>query len=143
MMESELWSERQGRLFTLEEANALLPQVRDSLAAIQERAAQIGQLQARLAAFREQKQSDTHAVQGEGRMVVALMQEAEQIAVEIRSAMAELAALGCELKDVQLGLVDFPALREDRVVYLCWRAGEDEIRYWHELDAGFAGRQPL
>ncbi|HUX86133.1 MAG TPA: DUF2203 family protein [Chloroflexota bacterium] len=42
-----------------------------------------------------------------------------------------------------MGLVDFPAERDGRVVYLCWRRGEDQIHYWHELDAGFAGRQPL
>ena len=47
------------------------------------------------------------------------------------------------LKDPRTGLVDFRSVRDGRVVYLCWRLGEDRIRYWHDLDAGFAGRQPL
>ena len=61
----------------------------------------------------------------------------------MRSLATELEEIGCELKDVHTGLLDFRSLREDRVVYLCWRLGEDEIRFWHELDTGFAGRQPL
>lgn len=51
--------------------------------------------------------------------------------------------LGIQLKDVERGLVDFPAWREDREVFLCWHLGEDEVRYWHDLDSGFAGREPL
>jgi len=47
------------------------------------------------------------------------------------------------IKDVNLGLLDFPALRDGREVYLCWQYGEDEIAFWHEIEAGFAGRQPI
>ncbi len=50
---------------------------------------------------------------------------------------------GCLLKDIDLGLVDFPSIRDGREVYLCWRLGEDRVRFWHELDTGFAGRKPL
>jgi len=52
-------------------------------------------------------------------------------------------ALGAEVKDLELGLVDFPSRREGRVVYLCWQVDEPTIAYWHELDAGYQGRQPL
>jgi hypothetical protein len=51
--------------------------------------------------------------------------------------------MGVELKDIEEGLVDFRSMRDGRIVYLCWRQGEDTIAFWHELDAGFAGRQPL
>ncbi|HEV2125196.1 MAG TPA: DUF2203 domain-containing protein [Chloroflexota bacterium] len=131
------------RLFTLAEANALLPRVREQLGAIQSRAAQVSALHERLEAFREQKRRSGHAVEGESRLVLEALQEADRIGAELRSSIQELLDLGCELKDVQMGLVDFPARREDRTVYLCWRLGEDEIRYWHELDTGFSGRQPL
>ena len=57
--------------------------------------------------------------------------------------MEAIHALGCELKHVDQGLIDFPALREGREVYLCWRLGEPTIGWWHDLDTGFAGRQPL
>ncbi|HSR16231.1 MAG TPA: DUF2203 domain-containing protein, partial [Gemmatimonadales bacterium] len=57
--------------------------------------------------------------------------------------LAELRAIGCELKDFEAGLVDFYALLEDRLVFLCWQLGEPGIGYWHEVDAGAAGRQPI
>jgi len=57
--------------------------------------------------------------------------------------IAELAELGVELKGLPNGLCDFPSLRDGREVYLCWLLGEAEVLHWHELDAGFAGRQLL
>lgn len=51
--------------------------------------------------------------------------------------------MGIEVKDLTMGLVDFPALREDRVIYLCWKYGEERIQFWHELEAGFAGRRRI
>jgi hypothetical protein len=50
---------------------------------------------------------------------------------------------GVEVKDINTGLLDFPALRADHQVYLCWKYGEQQIEYWHEIDTGFAGRQPI
>jgi hypothetical protein len=57
--------------------------------------------------------------------------------------VAELEALGVEFKGFDLGLVDFPSEMNGRVVHLCWRLGEPAIQHWHEVGAGFAGRQPL
>ena len=51
--------------------------------------------------------------------------------------------MGIEVKDLTVGLIDFPALYEDRVVYLCWKYGEERIEYWHELEAGFSGRKRI
>ena len=65
----------------------------------------------------------------------------------IEASLAEdlfmVQALGVELKGIEQGLVDFPTMRDGRVVYLCWQLGEGTIAYWHEIDAGFSGRQPL
>jgi hypothetical protein len=55
----------------------------------------------------------------------------------------EIQSTGAEIKDINTGLLDFLALREGREVYLCWRYGEEAVGYWHDLDAGFAGRQPV
>jgi hypothetical protein len=55
----------------------------------------------------------------------------------------QVQATGVLIKDISIGLLDFPALREEREVYLCWKAGEDEIGFWHEIDEGFSGRQPI
>jgi hypothetical protein len=51
--------------------------------------------------------------------------------------------MGIEVKDLTIGLVDFPALHEDRIVYLCWKYGEERVQFWHELETGFAGRQQI
>jgi hypothetical protein len=61
----------------------------------------------------------------------------------MRALVEEIEALGAEVKDLELGLVDFPAEREGETVLLCWRVGEEEIGYWHGLEEGFAGRRPL
>jgi hypothetical protein len=63
--------------------------------------------------------------------------------VELSRALNELDAVDVVVRDVERGLVDFPALRDGEEVYLCWLVDEDEIRFWHAPDAGFAGRQPL
>lgn len=72
-----------------------------------------------------------------------LQREAARAASEIEGFVQELVELGVECKSLESGLVDFPAEREGRVVYLCWRDGEEAVTHWHEVDAGFAGRQPL
>ena len=63
--------------------------------------------------------------------------------VELRTALGELQAMEVVLRDLERGLVDFPSLREGREVYLCWEEGEQSIGFWHDLEAGHAGRQPL
>ena len=67
---------------------------------------------------------------------------AEQIQT-MQELINELSGFGCELKDPTIGLIDFLSLRNGREVYLCWHLGEERINFWHYLDAGFAGRQPL
>ena len=75
--------------------------------------------------------------------VVSLEREVQTIARDIDSFQGELEALDIQLKDRRLGLVDFPTELDGRRVLLCWRLGEPEVQYWHEVDAGYAGRQPL
>ena len=62
---------------------------------------------------------------------------------ELDGIVQEIEESGAHLKDVQLGLVDFPSEREGEIVYLCWQFGETEIAYWHRVEDGFSGRQPL
>jgi hypothetical protein len=63
--------------------------------------------------------------------------------MSVRGALREVERMGAHIKDISSGLVDFPARRHGRDVLLCWRLGEDRVRYWHDLEAGIAGRQPL
>ncbi len=61
----------------------------------------------------------------------------------LRSGLAQLGEMGIVLRDLDRGLVDFPSLRDGEEIYLCWTEDEDEIAYWHSLESGFAGREPL
>ena len=124
------------KLFTIQEANALLPNVRVILAKIQRAHRRLSQYQdgARKAA--------AAAEQGGGGIEQGVAYAT--VLTELTGEMSELDTLGVQLKDFERGLVDFPSLRDGRVVLLCWQLGEgDELEWWHDVDAGFAGRTPL
>jgi hypothetical protein len=72
-----------------------------------------------------------------------LERETAQLARDIDGYVAEIRDLGVQMKGFDTGLVDFPAEIDGRPVLLCWQLGEESVQYWHEEDAGFAGRQPL
>ncbi|MEP7347954.1 MAG: DUF2203 domain-containing protein [Gemmatimonadaceae bacterium] len=72
-----------------------------------------------------------------------LQLEAERIASDIQGFVLELEALGVEFKSFDIGLVDFPSVRDGRTVLLCWKLNEPEVAHWHEVEAGYGGRQPL
>ena len=124
------------KIFTVQEANALLPEVRIITGKIQ-------RAHRRLLQFRDEaKEAAKAAEHGGGGMANGVAYAA--ILTELTTQMAELEALGVQLKDFERGLVDFPSLRDGRVVLLCWQLGEgDELEWWHDVDAGFAGRTPL
>ncbi|HET8781713.1 MAG TPA: DUF2203 domain-containing protein [Pyrinomonadaceae bacterium] len=124
------------KLFTIQEANALLPSVRTILAKIQ-------RAHRRLSQYRDEARKAAEAAeQGGGGIEQGVAYAA--ILTELTSEMSELDTLGVQLKDFERGLIDFPSLRDGRVVLLCWQLGEgDELEWWHDVDAGFAGRTPL
>ncbi|MEO8572858.1 MAG: DUF2203 domain-containing protein [Pyrinomonadaceae bacterium] len=123
------------KMFTIEEANAILPSVRSRLERIQ-------RLYARLAEFREPAKAAAIASEFGGGMVDGPVYV--KALYEVGKLTTELHDLGVQLKDYSRGLIDFPCLRDDRVVFLCWQLGDgDEIEWWHEVEGGFAGRQPL
>ena len=124
------------KLFTIEEANALLPSVREILQKIQ-------RSRRRLATYRRAAKSAAEgAEQGGGGMEGGALYAV--VLTQFTTEMSELEALGVQLKDFERGLVDFPSLRDGRVVLLCWQLGEgDELEWWHDMEAGFGGRTPL
>ncbi|HEV7746060.1 MAG TPA: DUF2203 domain-containing protein [Pyrinomonadaceae bacterium] len=124
------------KLFTIEEANALLPSVREILTRIQRSRRRLTSLRshAKLAA--------EGAEQGGGGMVGGSFYAI--VLNDFTKEMSELEDLGVQLKDFDRGLVDFPSLRDGRVVLLCWQLGEgDELKWWHDMEGGFGGRTPL
>ncbi|MBA3570122.1 MAG: DUF2203 domain-containing protein [Pyrinomonadaceae bacterium] len=124
------------KIFTVEEANALLPTVRNILGRIQ-------RARKRISAFRHgAKKAVEGAEQGGGGLLEGL--QYAKLLMDLTSQTGELEELGVQLKDFNRGLVDFPSLRDGRVVLLCWQIGEgDELEWWHDVEAGFAGRTPL
>jgi hypothetical protein len=124
---------RHERHYTLEEANAALPAVAELIGRLRAARDRLGDREAR-AALADASPGDGG---GEAGRTVS------EGFIEIRDGLLELQELGVVLRDLDRGLVDFPSLRDGREVYLCWEEGEREIGFWHEPDAGFAGRQPL
>jgi hypothetical protein len=128
------------RLFGVDEVNALIPKLRDAVEFMQERKRDLDSVNADIARTVDTSHGNGHS--GAARLN-QLRRRAMEVAGEIERKVAELRALGGEVKGIEQGLVDFPHLRDGRIVYLCWRLGEEEVEWWHDVDAGFAGRQRL
>jgi hypothetical protein len=130
------------RYFTPEEANAALADVRPLAERLVQANAALRRAHERLAQVRSKVAGNGGGMDA-GR-TAELAEEAGERAAEVAETIDELTGLGVQVKDLDSGLVDFPARRADgETVLLCWRLGEEEIAYWHGLEEGFAGRKPL
>jgi hypothetical protein len=121
------------RHFTLEEANELLPQLTTLLTRLREAKDDLTDTGA------HKSLSEAAPTNGGG-------EQGRQVGVaflEVRQLLETVERAGIVLRDIERGLVDFPALMDDREIYLCWELGEDEVAYWHELEGGYGGREPL
>jgi len=121
------------RHFTREEANALLPRLTPLLDQLREAKDELTDTEAHEAL------ADAAPSNGGG-------EEGRQVGVaflEVRRLLETIEQAGIVLRDIDRGLVDFPSLLDDREIYLCWELGEDAVAYWHDLDAGYGGREPL
>jgi hypothetical protein len=132
---------RAKKSFTVAEANATLPLVRAIVRDIMDLAHNLRERQDRLARARPTER--TVILEAHAEELRQAQAEFERDQDRLAEYARELKNLGVELKDYFTGLVDFPSRLDGREVYLCWRFGEDKIAHWHELDAGFAGRQKL
>ena len=121
---------RPGRRFTLEQANKSLPLVRRITSDIVRTHGEAVQIQQDLDRVDAKKRGD-------------LQSRLEQAMHRLEDFVDELSEVGCELKDYQTGLIDFTGRHEGHDVCLCWKLGEQSIGYWHEMETGFAGRQPV
>jgi hypothetical protein len=121
----------EARHYTVDEANAALPELRASLVRIRD---------ARRTVLRSAERISRRSPSDGGGIDGTAHWEALRV---LREEVEGLAARGIVLRDAETGLIDFPARREGRLVYLCWRPDEDRVTHWHEVDAGFGGRRPL
>lgn len=122
------------RYFSVEEANQVVRQIQPLLSKILE-------IRQRVLERRPELIPLLQKVRGNGgnRQASELVDEFRRL----EELVELIQASGAIVKDINQGLIDFPHWRDGREVYLCWQFGEDEIRYWHEIDTGYAGRQPL
>ena len=121
---------RPKRRFTLAQANSALPLVRRIVGDIVKAHGMVLRLQAEMDKVAGKEQA---ATQGQLDTSVGRLED----------FVEELSEVGCELKDYQVGLIEFVGRHESRDVYLCWKLGEEQIGFWHEINAGYAGRQPI
>jgi hypothetical protein len=121
------------RHYTVDQANAALEWVAERLEKLRAAREQLSDEDAR-AALGEAAPSNGGGTPG--RVV-------SEAFLELQRTLGELQAMEVVLRDLERGLVDFPAMRDGREVYLCWEAGESEIKFWHDIEAGYGGRQPL
>ncbi|MEF3303573.1 DUF2203 domain-containing protein [Paenibacillus sp. GYB003] len=124
--------------FTLEEANALLPTIRQEIDQLQSIKQQFERRFMQLRLLKEQLGTPR---EGQPDPYFTLESELEFMQIEARTLVQSIHMKGAQLKDLDMGLVDFPSLRGGEEVLLCWRLGEEKISYWHGLSDGFAGRK--
>ena len=127
------------KLFTLDEAERTLPLVRRI---VQDLTREYPGWRAAVSRY-ELLSGGARAEWGETGELLAAREEVTRHADRINRYLQELETIGCVFKGFEAGLVDFYSLREDRPIFLCWRLGEDRIGHWHEIEAGFGGRQPI
>ena len=133
-------SEHELKVFTVEEANGLIPVLTELLEELQKRHAEAAELEVQIDAAELISGSDRDSAAQE---LEQLISKHGELAGEFYALVDEIHSHGCYLKDVDLGLIDFYGVVDGRVVYLCWRLGEEEVGYWHEVGEGYANRHPL
>lgn len=129
------------RYFTADEANALLATVRPAVERMVRHRRSLAVVTVRHARIAAKIAGNGGGV--DPHEIDELQREVDAEAAAVVACVEELQELGVQVKDLDEGLVDFPALRGDEEVLLCWRLGEDEVAFWHTVADGFAGRRPL
>jgi hypothetical protein len=130
------------RFFTVEEANALVPSLEIEFGRIARIRAELAPLIRSLGGA----EAAVGVLQDESALPWGQEDEADllrRLAAEITGAIERVNSLGCLVKDIELGLVDFYALQDDEPVFLCWQFGEPGVSHWHALDEGYSSRRPL
>ncbi len=127
-------------LFTLEEAEALLPRLVPLVTQLQELKGKHDELQETATRLGRRSQTNGHAISDD---LQRSRQEVASTADAINQLIERITSFGCEVKDLSLGLLDFRTLLDGEEVYLCWKAGESRIEWWHELNTGYSARKRL
>lgn len=125
--------------YTIDEANAMLPQVR---AVLLQLAVEKAKLESAVNALASHSTAEGNGNAAHADALARSEAEMTQIGGGMRALVEHLESLGIELRDLEQGLVDFPGERDGRPVWLCWVLSEPAVAHWHPIDEGFASRQP-
>jgi hypothetical protein len=130
------------RRFTFAEAQSLIPRVEPLLRQAIEQKSEYDEASAEMRRFQE------HLMMAGGVVVdreraLDLRRRSERATERLKATVAEVQEIGCHIKDLDTGLIDFPTTLRGVEVYLCWKLGEDAIAFWHGVDEGFRGRKPI
>lgn len=136
------WPPEVPRFFTLIEAESYLPEIAELLNRCHEAKLAYQQAEADIAKFKRDIALAGGMAVSHDRMGAYARRKQESVE-QLQTAVQRFEAIGCLLKDVDTGLMDFPTLYHAREVYLCWKAGENGITYWHRVEDGFKGRRPI
>jgi hypothetical protein len=131
------------KIFSVEEANSLIPYLERALETLGAKARDLGALQSEIAVLGAIESSGATSRNEDVRDLREKEARCARMLEEFRAALHEVASRGCVLRDLDLGLVDFYTMARDQVVCLCWRLGEPRVTHWHTTDEGFSGRRPL
>jgi hypothetical protein len=144
------------RFYDLDEANAAIPEVRTILEALRDQRAELIRLRdevlertgsvdggAETAQAREKGSTTTDASTATDADLRVLRLRMQGVIDRMQAGVVRIDELGITLREIETGLIDFPALASGRQIWLCWRLGEDDVAWWHELSDGFSGRQEL
>jgi hypothetical protein len=130
------------RFFNLVEAEGMLPEVERSVrsliqgkAAYEEADAELNQIAKRITL--------TGGMVAPRQRISELRARKEAAARSLKTTLERIQEMGCQLKDIEMGLVDFPTLYREQEVYLCWKLGESSIKFWHHVEDGYRGRRPI
>ena len=130
------------RRFTLAEAQALIPRVEGLLREVIEVKAAYEEAEREIQEF-QQHVMMMGGVAVDRERVTASREKRDAAASRLRTAIEDVQEVGCLIKDLDIGLIDFPTLYRGTEVYLCWKLGEDDIEFWHGVEEGFRGRKPI
>lgn len=133
-------NEHEVQIFTVEEANELIPILSELVAELYGKRDEVAQVELEIDAYelvagRSRSKNDPEFER--------FMARHRLLADQFYTIVDEIHSYGCYLKDVDLGLIDFHGMLDDRMVFWCWRFGEEKIAFWHEIQEGYAGRKPL
>lgn len=126
-------------MFTLEEANRLVPWLEERFDAMSPLRAALVERQDELLSLLRRRRSNGHSSSEEE--IAAAENDVARLTRRLQQAVAEITGRGILVRDIGRGLVDFPARRDGEIVYLCWQRGEPAVEWWHPTDTGFSGRR--